>query len=150
MLKKSIEKELDKLHDTMPKGAQIRSKAQWINEGERNTKFFLGLEKKTQSSNTIKSSKISDGQYVHSNDGIFNEVCNFYESLYKSKEIDKIGISQYLNDVICPKLTQEDKDMCDATPTLDECKEAVFYMKNDNPPGLDGLLSEFYKCFGSL
>ena len=31
------------------RGAQIRSKPQWIAEGERNTKYFLTLEKKSWS-----------------------------------------------------------------------------------------------------
>ena len=68
--KKKLEKELDKLQDKAAKGAQIRSKAQLINEGERNTKFFLGLEKTNQSKNTIKCLKNSHGKYVKSNVGI--------------------------------------------------------------------------------
>lgn len=30
------------MYDVIAKGAQIRSKAKWVNEGERNTKLFLG------------------------------------------------------------------------------------------------------------
>ena len=56
-------------------------------------------------------------------------------------------IVHYLNEVDCPTLTQCDKDMCDAIPTMDEYKAAVNYMKNDNSPGSDGIPSEFYKCF---
>ena len=86
--KKKLEKELDELQDKDAKGAQIRSKAQLINEGERNTKFFLGLEKTNQSKNTIKCLKNSHGKYVKSNDGFFYEMCSFYENLYTSKNID--------------------------------------------------------------
>ena len=35
-------------------------------------------------------------------------------------------------------------------PTIDECKEAVFNMKNNKSPGLDGLPCEFYKCFWNI
>ena len=46
--KRKLEQELDSIYDNISKGAQIRSKAKWIREGERNTSFFLGLEKKHQ------------------------------------------------------------------------------------------------------
>ena len=39
-----MKQELDSIYDNISKGAQIRSKAKWINEGERNTSFFLGLD----------------------------------------------------------------------------------------------------------
>lgn len=38
--KRKLEKELDFMYNEIAKGAQIRSKAKWINGGERNTKFF--------------------------------------------------------------------------------------------------------------
>ena len=74
-------------------------------------------------------------------------MCSFYENLYTSKNIDSNDIVQYLNEVYCPTLNQCDKDMCDAIPTMDECKAAVNYMKNDKSSGSDGIPSEFYKCF---
>ena len=35
------------------KASQIRSKAQYVEEGEKNTAYFLSLEKQRQISNTI-------------------------------------------------------------------------------------------------
>ena len=51
--KKKLEQELSELCDNKSKGAQIRSRAQWIEKGERNTSYFLSLEAKHQSSNII-------------------------------------------------------------------------------------------------
>jgi hypothetical protein len=49
MLRKTeLETQLDELYKNMAKGAQIRSKARWINEGEKNTSYFLRLENKHQ------------------------------------------------------------------------------------------------------
>mgnify|MGYP003692148107 CR=1 FL=1 len=42
------------------KGAQIRSKLRWIEEGEKNSKYFFNLEKHNQSSNIIKELKTKD------------------------------------------------------------------------------------------
>ena len=43
--KRDLESQLSNLHDKKTKGAQIRSRAKWVQEGEKNSKFFLGLEK---------------------------------------------------------------------------------------------------------
>lgn len=43
--KRELETQLSYLIDKKANGAQIRSRAKWIQEGEKNTNFFLGLEK---------------------------------------------------------------------------------------------------------
>ena len=40
--KRDLENHLNNLYDKKSKGAQIRSRAKWVNEGEKNTKYFLG------------------------------------------------------------------------------------------------------------
>jgi hypothetical protein len=40
---------LSKIYSDKAKGAQIRSRIKWVEEGEKNTKFFLGLEKARRS-----------------------------------------------------------------------------------------------------
>ena len=40
-------RELEVITEHRTKGAIVRSKSQWYNEGENNTKYFLNLEKKT-------------------------------------------------------------------------------------------------------
>ena len=57
-------------------------------------------------------------------------------------EIDNLYLSS-LNSV----LSDRDKEFCDTFPSLDECEEAVRNMKPNKSPALDGLTSEFYKCF---
>ena len=51
--KRDLETQLNELYDKKAKGAQIRSRAKWIDEGEKNTKYFLSLEKTHQSHNVI-------------------------------------------------------------------------------------------------
>ena len=43
--KRNLESRLSNVYDEKIRGAQIRSRANWISEGEKPTKFFLGLEK---------------------------------------------------------------------------------------------------------
>ena len=145
--KQYLENQLDELYNVKTKGAQIRSKAKWINEGEKNTKFFLGLEKSHQTFNVIKELKTSDGRTAKSENEVLGEMCNYYENLYTSKNINDHDIDNYLNQCDIPKLSQIDKELCDFFPTLMECKEAVFNMKTNKSPGIDGLTGEFYKHF---
>ena len=72
--KNPLENELSKLYDKKSKGAQIRSRVKWIEEGERNTSYFLGLEKHNQSKNVIK--KVTDQtKSVYSDNDILKEIC---------------------------------------------------------------------------
>ena len=50
-----IEKNFDNLYFVKEMGAQIRSRVQWVEQGEKNTKYFLGLEKNRQTRKTINS-----------------------------------------------------------------------------------------------
>ena len=77
-------------------------------------------------------------------------MCNFYANLYTGKSTNDEKIANYIEKFDCPKLNTQDKEIYDKLTTLDECKDAVLNMKNKKSPGLDGLPSEFYKCYWNL
>ena len=87
MLRKTeLETQLDELYKNMTKGAQIRSKAKWINEGEKNTSYFLRLENKHQAHNVINKVKNGSETYYKTDD-ILNQICSYYEDPYAYKKI---------------------------------------------------------------
>ena len=53
--RKQLKDELDSKFADEAIGAQIRSKVQFIEEGERPTSYFLGIEKHRQNHNVIKA-----------------------------------------------------------------------------------------------
>lgn len=93
--KKDLENQLDNLYEIKAKGAQIRSRARWLDEGEKNTAYFLRLENKHQSHNVINRVKINDELFCKTGD-ILNQLCKFYENLYSSQGISDEKISDYL------------------------------------------------------
>ena len=55
---------------------------------------------------------------------------------------------QYIYDTeLDSKLTDEQKTLCDGLLTIDECTDAIFSMKTNKSPGLDGLTVEWYRKF---
>ena len=70
------------------KGAILRSKARWHEEGERNTKYFFSLEKRNHDNKTITKIKVGEDSYIEDQFEILEEQNNFYESLYRSSNIN--------------------------------------------------------------
>ena len=69
-------------HET--KGAMIRSKERWIQEGEKSTKYFLNLEKKRNVVNkTITSLRTNDGNVITNQEELSKEQVK-YEGHSKS------------------------------------------------------------------
>ena len=78
---------------------------------------------------------------------ILGDICNFYEKLFSSNSIEDNDINSYLKDCKINPLTENDKNICDSFPTLDECKDAVMNLKANKSPGFDGISNEFYQTF---
>ena len=47
------------------KGAILRSKVKWYEEGERNTRYFYSLENSAQTKKAIDNLKITDKTYIY-------------------------------------------------------------------------------------
>ena len=71
------------------KGKLVRSRAQWVDEGEKSTKYFCGLESKNYTSKIIPKVEKDNGEIVTDQKEILKEVQYFYENLYKNKDEDK-------------------------------------------------------------
>ena len=59
-----IRAQLDKCYDYITQGAIVRSRAQWVEKGEKNTKFFLGIEKRNRNRSNLQRVIGSDGNVI--------------------------------------------------------------------------------------
>lgn len=136
------------LHDA--KGAQTRSRVRWIEEGELNTKYFLGLEKCNAGSRVMSSLKNHEGEIFTNKDDIMKIQVDFYKDLY-SQKIDFFQQRQKFDDfckaITIPQLTDEKRNSCEGLVTSEEAAKALSLMRNDSAPGSDGLTASFYKFF---
>ncbi len=143
--------ELEQYYKQQATGAQIRSRANWVEKGERSTSYFFGLEKKKQTQKCISSVKTVKGDTVREKSAVLRELNSYYSSLYSSRNPLQSDIDTYLDAVQLEKvLTEHDKRLCEGLLANDECKAAIGSMKSNKSPGSDGLPVEFYKMFWPL
>ena len=127
-------------------GAIIRTKMVNIEEGEKNSSFFLSLEKHRSEAKSISLLKVNEDT-ISKQESIMNEIFNFYSNLYKNKSTVDIKIpNEFLTHNI-PILTNGEREQCEGLITEGECLSALKQMKSNKSPGLDGIPSEFYKFF---
>ena len=151
----TIKAERDNLADTLyniveeqREGAKIRSRARWVEEGERPTKYFFNLEKKNISNSTIKELKTKEGVCVSSNKEILDEQYKFYDQLYEADNIAEENIQSYLSKINDLNILKEhEAKLLEGEITENECKMALKNMKLNKSPGSDGIPVEFYITF---
>lgn len=137
--------EFDNIQSEITSGIIVRSRAQFIEEGERNTKFFLGLEKRNQNIKNIQCLIDDDDKYLTKPAEILDEQVRFYGELYSDQACDSSESDKFLNAE--KTLTPESKDFCDKPLSIDECAKALSQLKNNKSPGTDGFTTDFYKFF---
>ena len=142
-----LENNLGSYYNDKAKGHWVRSRTKWIEEGEVNSRYFLGLEKQMQGNNVIRKVKCNDTFLVNDKD-ILNETVKFYNNLYSKANVNNRTIESYFKRVR-PKVTlnNHEKKFCDAKITKKEFSDIVQSLKRNKSPGLDGLTAEFYQTF---
>ncbi len=137
--------EIDQLYIELAKGAYVRSRAKWFEEGERNISYFFSMEKNIQE--TISSLKINERISSNLSD-IASFAYSFYEKLYTSHS-DNEKISTFLQTVkhFVPIVSN---DYCEDDISKAEISKALFSMKKGKSPGSDGLTIELYCAFWDL
>ena len=107
-----ISDQLEKIYKSKCNGAIIRSKVKWFEEGEKNTKYFMSLEKRNLDKNTITLLRNKKGKSISNQQTIRKYVHDFYSTLYSSKLITH-DMHRYFDDLPNPKLTQESAEICE-------------------------------------
>ena len=136
------------LHEAQ--GAQIRSRLRWIEQGERNTKYFLGLEKANCKNKTITALKNKEGILCTKQKEVMKIQVDYYKCLYAEKfnfEEKRDICEEYCADLDIPQLSANQQASCEGMVTADEAGNALSKMRNDSSPGTDGLTAGFYKVF---
>ena len=113
------------------RGAIIRSRVQWYNDGEKNTKYFLNLEKRHLKQKTIKCLHLSDNEVVNTDEEILKEAKSFYQKLYSSTVS---STDNQCGEIFFPlgnieTLTEREQNECGCLLTEAECWESLKSMQ---------------------
>ena len=81
---------LSKLYEYSKQGLRVRSRAEWVEEGENNVQYFEQLLKSNKKKTVIKELYNEEREIITDNNKILNIIKDFYENLY-SKNIRKIN-----------------------------------------------------------
>ena len=92
--------ELNQFIQNDAKGAAVRSRSRWIEFGEKNSRYFLGLEKWHNDKKFIKSLKNTQEDLVNDQKLILEELVNFYEKLYFETETNNCELASNLEVVL--------------------------------------------------
>ena len=137
--------ELEKLRNIRIKGNLVRSRIQWLHEGEKPSKYFSNLENKNFIEKTIKKLQLRNGRIVTDQREVLHHIREYYVDLFKNRDeniadidFEKLGIKRPRN----PHL-----DDMGSLLTTHELSLVLKKMKSNKTPGIDGITSEFLKIF---
>ena len=120
-----ISAQLDQYYDYITQGAIVRSRAQWVEKGEKSTKFFLGIEKRNRTMSHIQRVIDSDGNVIQDFNGVLSELKSFYSNLYKSGQSDINDTSENFITEDIPQLSIDEQLLCEGPITMNEAYEAL-------------------------
>jgi hypothetical protein len=139
----SIKSDLESVRSKLAKDVDFKSKANWYENGEKPTKYFLNLNKHYHKQKLINEISDDDKQYVGNNQ-VKEGIKNFYESLYKrNTDDDKIDIDESFFSE-CPRLRIDAANKVEEVITKDELFRALNSCK-ESAPGPDGIPYIVYK-----
>ena len=144
---KKVER-LEEIRKNKLLGSLIRARANWIENGEKPSKYFCSLENRHFISKRISKLIDKHGKELSRETEIMAETKSFYENLYisqddKLKELDKDQFEALIEN----KLPDDLADELEGVITLQELGSCLNNMKNNKSPGTDGFSVEFFKFF---
>jgi len=120
----SLQANLDNLYLMKAQGAFVRSRAKWLEEGEKNTAYFCQLEKRRQ--NNVVNSLIVNEKVITDPKLISEVVYSFYSDIYSSSYSVKNG-QEFLEKIkdFIPQIDIDFKESCDEDLRLEEIESAL-------------------------
>ena len=129
------------------------SKARWIEQGEKPTKYFFNLEKKKYEKKVIKELKTENPAELLTN---FKDIGNKIEEhftqllsrqIVEDETMNKVNFDSFVKELEIPKLAKEEQDLMEHDLSIEEIKNAIKHFQKRKTPGVDGFPVEFYETF---
>ena len=132
--------DLDILNQEYIQEVMFRTKARWVVEGEKCSRYFLNLERAKYNAKTVQT--LICGERELSDDvDILSEEREFYQHLYSRDETVSFTLQNDSGIRVCDETKVAHEKMFSAA----EVKNAVMSLNKGKTPGPDGLPAELYQ-----
>ena len=142
-----LESALEAVINNECEGSKICSRARWIEEGEKPTRFFFRLERKRTEKNIFESLFNESGEEKFSHNEIELILVDFYKALF-SKDSLNMQIQTEIVDDLDLSLSDAEQEQCEGLFTKDELFTALKGFRPVNRPVLMAFLSNFIRLSG--
>ena len=139
--------ELENLRQKKMEGVKIRSRARWICEGEKVSKYFCNLESRNYVSKCMSSLSSKSGNLIQDQKEILNETMQFYKDLYSKREVKNVDLNALFANFPVPILGEEMTNKLEGPLSYSELLFCLKKSSNNTSPGYDGFSYEFFKVF---
>ncbi|CAN6584292.1 unnamed protein product [Malus baccata var. baccata] len=137
-----MEEELQEANRKEEEYWRVKSRVQWLNYGDKNTKFFHAQTMKRRSSNKIKGLEDAHGVWHSDPDGISKLAVDYFADIFKSSNPIQL---EEITGCVQARISQEDNLMLTAPVSNIEIQVAAFQIPPTRAPGPDGFSGSFYQ-----
>lgn len=124
-----------------------RSRALWLQEGDKNSKFFHSRATHRYRRNKIVEIKNSEGVVCSDKESISNTFIDYYQALFTSSQPNNLDAA--LDDI--PRtITKQMNAWLEAEYTREEVEQALKQMEPLKAPGPDGLPLLFFQKYWQM
>ena len=143
----AVQQELRSIALHEAKGAQVRTRCQWAEEGKTSSSFFLNLESKRRSQKTMLSIRDPATGIVHHDPfEILGVWRSYYADLFIAQECDCKAQDAMLAK-LSRRLSLAEREACEGVLTVEECFHALQGIPRGKTPGSDRFPMEFFVSF---
>jgi hypothetical protein len=119
-----------------------RSRARWLLDGDRNTKYYHLKTVQRRRKNNVTMLKDANGQWIEDVNQLQKLANEFYIKLFTE---DNLVREWHQTPISYPLLTQDELQQLAAPITQEEVRSAVFNMHPWKAPGPGGFPAGFYQ-----
>ena len=132
---RSVLNRLAELDLAQARGAQVRSRIRWVEEGKTSSSYFCRLEKKRSADRWISAVRNPSGRIVSDPQGLCDSFSFFYSGLFSASPVDPSGLQSLLAN-LSSVLSPHQAEKCKGYLNVGECYEALVGMEKTRLLGL--------------
>ncbi|KAL2248543.1 UNVERIFIED_CONTAM: putative ribonuclease H protein [Sesamum indicum] len=118
-----------------------KAACKWLEEGEKNTKYFHSLTKKKRKQSRIYKIQHNGATLTKAED-IKVSVVDYFTQAFTRDDTVSVDNLHWVPNI----LSEEDRHQLNATPTIEDVKTIIFDMCPHSTAGPDGFSAHFFQC----